>query len=88
MSDRVVVMNKGAIEQIGTPQEIYNSPKTHFVASFVGTLNFIETRIVDRFGGILEVGGQKISIGRPLSEFAQDKVTVAVRPERLKIIPD
>jgi putative spermidine/putrescine transport system ATP-binding protein len=88
MSDRVVVMNKGMIEQVGTPQEIYNSPKTHFVASFVGTLNFINTQIVDRQKGVLEVFGQKFDIGYPLSEFARNKVTVAIRPERLKIVPD
>jgi ABC-type spermidine/putrescine transport systems, ATPase components len=48
MSDRVVVMNKGAIEQVGTPQEIYNNPRTQFVASFVGTLNFLEARVVEK----------------------------------------
>ena len=42
MSDRIVVMNDGAIEQIGTPFEIYNSPRTRFVASFVGTLNLFK----------------------------------------------
>ncbi|BAL81567.1 ABC transporter ATP-binding protein [Caldisericum exile] len=88
MSDRVVVMNKGMIEQVGTPQEIYNNPKTHFVASFVGTLNFINTKVVDKNKGILEVAGQKFDIGRPLSEFAHEIITVAIRPERFKIIPD
>ena len=88
MSDRVVVMNKGAIEQVGTPQEIYNNPRTQFVASFVGTLNFLEARVVEKSNGILEVGGQKFSIGRALSEFTSDKVTVAIRPERLRIVPD
>jgi len=88
MSDRVVVMNKGAIEQVGTPEEIYNNPKTQFVASFVGTLNFLEAKVIERDSGVLEVGGNRFSIGRALSEFAHDKVTFAIRPERLRIVPD
>ena len=47
LSDRVVVMSDGRIEQIGTPFEIYNFPATAFVASFVGTLNAVQARIVD-----------------------------------------
>ena len=42
MSDRIVVMNEGRVEQIGTPFEIYNYPRTRFVASFVGTLNILQ----------------------------------------------
>jgi spermidine/putrescine transport system ATP-binding protein len=41
MSDRVVVMNRGRIEQIGTPPEIYDSPRSEFVASFIGDTNFV-----------------------------------------------
>ena len=44
MSDRIVVMNEGRVEQIGTPFEIYNRPRTRFVASFVGTLNILKAR--------------------------------------------
>jgi putative spermidine/putrescine transport system ATP-binding protein len=47
ISDRVVVMNAGNIEQLGTPHEIYNRPKTRFVATFVGQLNTIPARLVD-----------------------------------------
>ena len=47
MSDRIVVMNDGAIEQVGTPSEIYNAPRSRFVASFIGTLNLINGTIVD-----------------------------------------
>ena len=44
MSDRIVVMSEGRIEQLGTPFEIYNRPKTRFVASFIGTLNILKVR--------------------------------------------
>ncbi|HEX6093506.1 MAG TPA: ABC transporter ATP-binding protein [Dongiaceae bacterium] len=51
MSDRIVVMNEGRVEQIGQPFEIYNHPRTRFVASFVGTLNILKGKIVDAAGG-------------------------------------
>ena len=60
LSDRVVVMSEGRIEQIGTPSEIYNFPTTAFVASFVGTLNVLAGRTVDAASGRLEVEGQEI----------------------------
>src|SRR5262249_32489771 len=47
MSDRIVVMNEGRVEQIGAPFEIYNQPKTHFVAQFVGTLSVLKGEVVD-----------------------------------------
>ena len=47
LSDRVVVMNKGRVEQIGTPSEIYSAPATRFVAGFVGAMNVLECTIVD-----------------------------------------
>ena len=47
LSDRVVVMSEGRIEQIGTPSQIYNFPSTSFVASFVGTLNLVNAGVVD-----------------------------------------
>src|SRR5919199_1176425 len=54
LSDRVVVMNEGRIEQIGTPFEIYNFPQTSFVASFVGTLNVIPARVIDPAAGRIQ----------------------------------
>src|SRR5262245_61909577 len=53
LADRVVVMNHGIIEQVGTPQELYHSPKTRFVAGFIGSpaMNFIPCRVQDAPGG-------------------------------------
>ena len=55
MADRVVVMNKGVVEQIGRPAEIYNRPETHFVAEFVGANNIFEGRVSDTAGGTVAV---------------------------------
>ena len=55
MADRVVVMNKGVVEQIGRPAEIYNRPATHFVAEFVGANNIFEGRVSDTAGGTVVV---------------------------------
>jgi len=54
LADRVVVMNGGTIEQVGTPQQLYHSPKTHFVAGFIGSpaMNFIPCRVEEAGGGL------------------------------------
>ncbi len=84
MSDRVVVMNNGHIEQIGTPFEIYNFPKTEFVAQFVGTLNTLTAEVRDAADKRLVVDGQEIKSAHAL-DGAQvgEKVTVSIRPERI-----
>ena len=55
MADRIVVMNQGAIEQVGTPQEIYRHPATAFVADFVGSVNMFEGIVIEDEPDILEV---------------------------------
>ncbi len=57
ISDRVVVMNQGRMEQVGPPFEIYNFPKTEFVAHFVGTLNAVSAEVVDPVAQILSLEG-------------------------------
>src|SRR6185369_3675781 len=65
MSDRTAVMSNGRIEQVGTPEEIYLSPATVFVAGFIGAANLIPVRIVTRSGDRAEVefaGGRRASV--------------------------
>src|SRR5512141_2112112 len=82
LSDRVVVMSEGRIEQIGTPFEIYNFPATTFVASFVGTLNLVEAGVIDAGAGRLSLDGQEIRTARAVtSAAAGGRVTLALRPE-------
>ncbi|MEZ4675819.1 MAG: hypothetical protein R2932_16465 [Caldilineaceae bacterium] len=62
LSDRIVVMSEGKVEQIGTPFEIYNFPKTRFVASFVGTLNLLTATVLDAAQGQVAVDGQPLRL--------------------------
>lgn len=82
LSDRIVVMNRGRVEQIGNPFEVYNFPKTGFVASFVGTLNVLPAQVVDPATGRVQVDGQEIGLATPLSGSTPGQyVSIAVRPE-------
>ena len=86
MSDRIVVMNDGRIEQIGTPFEIYNYPRTRFVASFVGTLNILRGRVVDPASGKVEVDGQAIVVSPALAGArAGEARSFALRPEAITL---
>jgi putative spermidine/putrescine transport system ATP-binding protein len=86
LSDRVVVMSDGRIEQIGTPSEIYNFPSTAFVASFVGTLNLVIAHVVDAASGRLSLDGQEVRTSKVISDAGPDgQVTLAVRPEGIRL---
>jgi putative spermidine/putrescine transport system ATP-binding protein len=89
MSDRIAVFNKGRIEQIGTPEELYDRPATRFVASFIGDTNLVEGRVLGVAGGICEIetaaGRIAASARTPLEAGAA--VFVAVRPERVVLAP-
>jgi len=83
LSDRIVVMNVGVIEQVGTPSEIYNFPKTAFVANFVGTLNTANAEVVDPARSIISVDGVQFETAKDLqSRKKGDKVRISIRPER------
>ncbi len=86
LSDRVVVMSAGHIEQIGTPFEIYNFPQTPFVASFVGTLNALTAEVRDAASGRVAVDGQEIMMARPLDGVsAGQSISLALRPEMISL---
>jgi len=84
ISDRVVVMNAGKMEQVGTPFEIYNFPQTAFVANFVGTLNTAMTEVIDPENGLINMNGNQLRISDGVAgKMKGDKVMVAIRPERI-----
>jgi putative spermidine/putrescine transport system ATP-binding protein len=87
ISDRIVVMYEGKIEQVGSPFQIYNFPSTAFVASFVGTLNTTTAEVVDPAENLLQIDGVQLQAAEGLDGKQKgDKVTIAIRPERLNFI--
>ena len=87
LSDRVVVMEAGRMEQVGPPFEIYNFPKTTFVANFVGTLNSASAEVVDPARGLISVDGVQLESAQDLKAMKKgDKVRVAIRPERFNFV--
>lgn len=89
MSDRIAVFNKGRIDQIGPPHEIYDHPTTRFVAEFIGETNLLPGKVEHAAAGAMRVrldAGPVIEVtgdGHP----AGDSVLVSLRPERLRIEP-
>ncbi len=83
ISDRVVVMYQGHMEQVGAPFEIYNYPQTEFVAQFVGTLNAVSAEVADPSSSSLKVDGLMIQAAQGLeNRRSGEKVMIAIRPER------
>jgi spermidine/putrescine transport system ATP-binding protein len=87
MSDRIAVMSSGRVLQLGTPSEIYEQPRTRFVADFIGETNFLVGEIVSLEGGraTVDCGGARIwaDCGSATARGAQ--VTVAIRPEKIRL---
>ena len=82
MADRIVVMDHGVIEQIGTPMEIYREPRTSFVADFIGAMNFVRGVVLGK--DRVRVGSVELTCNTDGLE-AQSEVTVAVRPEDIVV---
>ena len=85
LSDRIVVMSDGRMEQVGTPFDIYNFPSTAFVAAFVGTLNSLKAAVVDPASGTLTVEGQPLRTPKRLKAAAGEPLVISVRPEMLAV---
>ena len=85
LSDRVVVMSEGRMEQVGTPFDIYHFPATAFVASFVGTLNQVRATVVDGPAGELAIDGQRIRTGKAVDAATGATIPVSIRPEMLSV---
>lgn len=83
LSDRIVVMNLGMVEQVGNPFQIYNFPETPFVANFVGSLNTAIAEVIDPARGVLSVDGVLFSSAAKMEDMKEgDKIRIAIRPER------
>ncbi|MGF9908813.1 ABC transporter ATP-binding protein [Brevibacillus porteri] len=89
LSDRIVVMNHGFVEQIGTPLEIYNQPASEFVHTFIGKTNRLEGEVIGIDGDVLTLrttGGMLVKAAKQQRTVAlHDKVIIFIRPEKIKL---
>jgi iron(III) transport system ATP-binding protein len=88
LSDKIVVMNQGIIEQVGTPVEIYRFPNSKFVANFIGRANFIDGKVISKNATelVAEVMGKKIRLASSKYSFSEgDAIILIVRPEMMRI---
>ncbi len=87
MADTIAVMNLGRIEQLGSPIEIYEHPKTAFVANFLGQSNLLRGRTVGTDGDnvIVDINGAKVAVPSAIAEGRTGNIVLGVRPEKVKI---
>lgn len=87
MSDRIVVMNAGSIEQVGTPQELYERPKTRFVAGFLGTSNIMEGTVTGYDDGVavIDAGADGRVLVPTDTAGVGERITISVRPEKIML---
>jgi len=88
MADRIAVMDVGRIIQIGTPAEIYEAPKSEFVASFIGDINIFRGEVTAVKGGVVDIetsDGMVIRSETPHAHATGEKASFAIRPEKLRV---
>lgn len=85
MADTIAVMNDGAIEQMGDPLELYESPATTFVSNFLGQSNLVEGSVLERTqdGVLVDVHGSKLAAPASRAQSTRREVWVGVRPEKV-----
>ncbi|GAA4946582.1 ABC transporter ATP-binding protein [Yinghuangia aomiensis] len=85
MADTIAVMNDGMIEQLGSPEELYESPRTAFVANFLGQSNLLPARVTGRRGGHLQldVFGGRMTLPAERSTATRDTFVMGIRPEKI-----
>lgn len=89
MSDRIVILNEGRVQQVGAPQALYDAPATRFVADFLGRANFLTGKVAGREGDFLALteGGETIRARALHDEPIGGAAVVALRPERIEVLP-
>jgi putative spermidine/putrescine transport system ATP-binding protein len=83
ISDRVAVMDRGVVRQVGTPMEVYLKPDDRFVAEFIGTSNLFPARATGNGSAVIERHGVTISVHTALP--ASERCTICIRPEHLEL---
>ena len=89
IADRVAVMNAGRIDQIGTPDEIYQSPRSRFVADFIGLSNFVRGKVISVQGGraVLQVGDLQLALPEAKDVREGQELLVFIRPNDVNLLP-
>ena len=86
LGDRIVLMNQGRVEQVGTPADLYERPRTAFVGTFIGQANLLEGRIVRRTAGGVLVAMAGLEVTAALGDGKEgDPVRLLLRPERIAV---
>jgi len=83
ISDNIIIMNKGVIAQMGTPEEIYHKPQSEFVADFIGEVNFLDGEVAEAKGGtcVVKVNGHPVEVANPDGFAAGKTCRLVLRPE-------
>lgn len=90
MADTIAVMNAGRIEQLGAPVELYESPRTTFVANFLGQSNMVECTVTGTDGDrlIADMHGTSVAMLRSRSTVSAGRMLLGIRPEKLHVVTD
>ena len=86
ISDKVIVMNNAVIAQQGSPKELYNFPKTKFVANFIGDANVVKAEIINQNNNIYEIQLAEMKINIESEQKLESSVSVSLRPEKITIL--
>ncbi len=86
ISDRIVVLSAGNVEQVGAPFEIYNKPATRFVATFVGQINTLTGKVVDGAARMVDLDGQVVHVSAlPAGAASGSEIALTLRPEAVRV---
>ncbi|MBL8835159.1 MAG: sn-glycerol-3-phosphate import ATP-binding protein UgpC [Alphaproteobacteria bacterium] len=87
LADRLIVMNGGRVEQIGTPMQVYARPASTFVAGFIGSppMNMLDARLNAAGGAVDLPGGASVALGAPIADSAGRAVRLGIRPEHMHV---
>jgi iron(III) transport system ATP-binding protein len=85
ISDKVIVMNKAVIAQEGSPKDLYNFPKNKFVANFIGDANDVTAEIINKQSNTYDLKLAEMNVKIEINKDLNDKVSLALRPEKVKI---
>lgn len=86
MGDRIAVMRDGAVQQVGTAEEVFSRPSSQFVAEFTGSVNLFDAEVVERDGDALYLDWGNIVVETPPYDIESDRVSFCIRPEYVMIV--